>query len=205
MLRVGLTGGLASGKTFVGKYLAQLGCHLIQADELGHQVLMPGGEAYQPVLALFGPKVKNEPGEFGDFIDRRKLGAIVFQDPAKLAQLSAIVHPAVRRKQESLIAALESSDPHGIVLVEAAILVETGSYRNFTKLIVAACSPEQQIERAMLRDSLSREEVVQRLSRQLPIEKKIQVADYVIDTSGTLDFTIEQTRAVYARLKEFAQ
>lgn len=197
MLRVGLTGGLACGKSFVAATLASLGCHVIQADELGHEVLLPQGEAYGPVLAEFGQGILDE----RDFIDRRKLAQVVFDDPEKLKKLSAIVHPAVARRQQQIFAELENGDPHGIAVVEAAILVETGSYRRFDRLIVVACSEQQQVERAMHRDSYTREEVLARLSRQLPLEEKKRVADYVIDASGPKDQTVEQTRQVYQSLR----
>lgn len=197
MLRVGLTGGLASGKSFVGQTLAELGCHLVKADELGHEVLLPGGEAYEEVIREFGWEVLNAEG----LIDRRKLGSIVFRDPALLDKLNRIVHPPVIRREEELIAAAAGKDPNGIVVVEAAILIETGSHKRFDKLILAVCSEAEQIERAMRRDSLSREEVLARLRRQMPLEEKKKYADYVIDTSGPKDLTVEQTRRVYESLR----
>ncbi len=197
MLRVGLTGGLASGKSFVGQTLAELGCHLVKADELGHAVLLPGGEAYGEVIREFGREVLDAEG----FIDRRKLGSIVFRDPALLEKLNRIVHPPVIRREEELIAAAAEKDPDGIVVVEAAILIETGSHRRFDKLILAVCSEAEQIERAMRRDSLTREEVLARLRRQMPLEEKKRFADYIIDTSGPKDHTVEQTRRVYESLR----
>lgn len=197
MLRVGLTGGLASGKSFVGQTLAELGCHLVKADELGHAVLLPGGEAYEEVVREFGSEVLDAEG----LIDRRKLGSIVFRDPALLEKLNRIVHPPVIRREEELIAAAAEKDPGGIVVVEAAILIETGSHRRFDKLILAVCSEAEQIERAMRRDSLSREEVLSRLRRQMPLEEKKKYADYVIDTSGPKEQTAEQTRRVYESLR----
>lgn len=199
MLLVGLTGGLASGKTLVGKELARLGCHLIQADELGHRVLLPDGEAYAAVVREFGCDILDGDGR----INRRTLGGLVFNDPARLAALSAIVHPAVGRLQKQIMDGLAETDPDGIVVVEAAILVETGSYRNFERLIVAVCTVEQQIARSMHRDGLSREEVMVRLSRQLPLEQKKRLAHYVIDTSGLKEATIEQTGEVYRSLRGY--
>lgn len=196
MLRVGLTGGLASGKSFVGRALADLGCLLIQADELGHQVLEPGGEAYDGVVREFGPGVLGSDGR----IDRRKLGEIVFHDSGRLAKLNALVHPPVWARERKLMEDFAAAHPHGIAIVEAAILVETGSYRDYAKLIVAVCGEEQQIERAMSRDGLTREQVLDRLSRQMPLAEKIKYADYVIDTSGAKEATLAQTRAVYQAL-----
>lgn len=200
MLRVGLTGGLASGKSFVGHTLADLGCHLIQADELGHQVLLPGAEAYDEVVRQFGKDILDGDG----FINRKKLGEIVFNRPELLENLSKIVHPHVGARQKHIIEEIVQADPKAIIVVEAAILVETGSYKKCDRLIVAVCSDEQQMERAMKRGAYSREEVLARLSSQLPLEEKLKVADYVIDTSGAKENTIEQVRAVYGSLRSLS-
>ncbi len=197
MLRVGLTGGLASGKSFVGHALESLGCHLIEADELGHQVLLPGAEAYDAVVREFGPRILDPQG----FIDRRKLAAVVFDKPALLEKLNGFVHPVVFARQDRMLAEFEKADPHGIAVVAAAIMVETGSYKKLDRLVVAVCPLEQQIERAMKRDSLTREEVMARIARQLPLEEKVRLADFVIDTSGTKERTLEQVRVVYRSLR----
>jgi dephospho-CoA kinase len=196
MLRVGLTGGLASGKSFVGRSLADLGCYLIRADELGHRVLEPEGEAYEAVVREFGTGILNPDRT----IDRRRLAALVFHDPARLEELNAVVHPPVRARTAGLLEEYEADHPNGIAVVEAAILIETGSYRDYARLLLAVCGKEQQIERAMARDGLTREEVLDRLSRQMPLEEKIQYADYVIETSGTKEITLARTRAVYESL-----
>ncbi len=200
MLRVGLTGGLASGKSFVGHTLADLGCRLIQADELGHQVLLPGAEAYSEVLHEFGSGILDPDG----FINRKKLGEVVFGDPELLEKLSKIVHPLVGARQKRMIEEIVQADPKAIIVVEAAILVETGSYKKCDRLIVAVCSDEQQMERAMRRGAYTREEVLARLSSQLPLEEKLKLADYVIDTSGTKEHTIEQVRVVYGSLRSLS-
>ena len=201
MLLVGLTGGLAVGKSFVGEELQKLGCHLIQADELGHQVLLPGGEAYDAAVAEFGREILTDTGE----IDRRKLSGLVFAHPERLERLNAIVHPAVRRREQEMAAAIAAREPDAIVVVEAAILVETGSCGRFDKLIVVLCGREQQIERAMKRSGLSRAEVESRLSRQLPDEEKMKFADFVIDTSQTKAHTAEQVRCVYEVLRSLSR
>ena len=197
MIHVGLTGGLASGKSFVGRSLADLGCFLIQADELGHQVIEPGGEAYAGVVALFGAEILNAEGK----IDRRRLAALVFSDPELLAKLNALVHPPVRARERALAAEFARKHPDGIAVTEAAILVETGSYKDYDRLIVAVCRPEQQVARAMERDGVSRQEVLNRLSRQMPLEEKVKLADFIIDTSGTKENTLEQVRTVYESLR----
>jgi dephospho-CoA kinase len=197
MLKVGLTGGLACGKSFVGEALVSHGCYLIRADELGHQALAPGGVAFEPTIREFGPEILNSGGQ----IDRRKLAARVFADPAALARLNAIVHPAVIGREEQLIAEFAGREPKGIAVVEAAILIETGSYRRFDRLILVTCNEEQQVARSMHRDGVPEAEVRSRLSRQMPLEEKRKFADFVIDTSGAKDDTLRQTRAVYETLR----
>ena len=197
MLRVGLTGGLASGKSFVGRTLAELGCLLIQADELGKQVQQPSGEAYDEIVREFGREILAADGT----IDRRRLGSIVFQDPERLKALSAIVHPYVHARRRKIEEEFARTNPHGIAVTEAAILIETGTYRDYDRLIVATCSPEQQVERAMARDRLTREEVLDRMRRQMPLSEKVKYADYLIDTSGSKQETQSRTKAVYESLR----
>jgi dephospho-CoA kinase len=197
MLKVGVTGGIACGKSFVGEALAGYGCLVIAADELGHEVLARGGEAYEPVVNEFGSKILTETGE----IDRRALASLVFGDPERLARLNAIVHPAVIRREEELVARFAEREPDGIAVVEAAILVETGSYRRFDKLILVTCREEQQIERALRRGGASEDDVRARIGRQMPLAEKRKFADFVIDTSGEKADTLRQTRAVYDTLR----
>jgi dephospho-CoA kinase len=197
MLRVGLTGGLACGKSFVGEALQESGCLLIQADRLGHEALAPGGAAYEPVVREFGREILNEDGT----IDRKVLAARVFGNPDRLAALNAIVHPAVVRREEELIAEFASGNPEGIAVVEAAILIETGSYRRFDKIILVTCAQEQQVERAMRRNGAVEADVRARIERQMPIDEKRKFADFVIDTSGDKQETLRQTRAVYQALR----
>ncbi len=197
MLRVGLTGGLASGKSFVGQAFASLGCHLIEADELGHEVLRPGGEAYDPVIREFGAGIL----EAGGGISRAKLAAEVFEKPERLAALNRLVHPLVIGREEELMAAYAAEDPHGIAVVEAAILIETGSYRRFDRLALAVCAPEQQVERAMRRGGLTREEALARLARQMLLDEKRKFADYIIDTSGAKEETLRQVNDIYEKLR----
>lgn len=201
MLKVGLTGGYATGKSFVGQALADLGCHLIKADELGHEVLMPDGEAYRGVVEAFGEGILNPDGA----IDRRRLAAEVFDNPERLALLNRLVHPPVIRREAEMAAVIAAEDPEAIVVVEAAILVETGSHRRFHKLILTVCGEEQQLERAMRRDGIGRDEVLARIRRQLPLEEKLKYADFVIDTSGPKEETLLRTREVYDSLRSIRQ
>ena len=200
MLRVGLTGGLASGKSFVGRALADLGCYLIEADKLGHEVMMPGGEAYDGVIREFGPTILDAEGR----ISRRKLSGMVWEHPERLEKLNQLIHPPVQKREEDAMAEIGRRDPQAIVVVEAAILVETGRYKSFDRLIVVTCAAEQQMERALERGSYSREEILARLARQLPLKEKLKVADYVIDTSGDKEATLDQVRRVYGALRSLA-
>jgi dephospho-CoA kinase len=193
MLKIGLTGGYASGKSFVAKRLEVLGCHVIYADKLGHQVLSPGGEAYQPVVSLFGTA------------DRKKLAAIVFQSPDRLNQLNAIVHPAVFRLEEQSLIGFESQNPHGIAVIEAAILIETGRYKAFDRLIVTSCPPEIQIQRALERDQITRQEAQARLARQISDAERVRFADYIVYTDGTPEETAVQVNSIYEELRQLSE
>jgi dephospho-CoA kinase len=201
MLKVGLTGGYATGKSFVAKHLETLGCHIIYADSLGHQALSPTGEAYRQTLALFGSAVLNPDLT----INRKKLAAIVFNSPDLLQQLNAIVHPAVFRLEERALIGFELQNPHGIAVIEAAILIETGRYKQMDRLIVVCCSPETQIARAIQRDHLTREEALQRMARQLADADKVRLANYVIDTDGIETETIAQTERIHSELRQLAE
>jgi dephospho-CoA kinase len=200
MLRVGLTGGYATGKSFVARELETHGCRLIYADKLGHEVLAPGGEAFLPTVALFGEGILSADGT----IDRRKLASLVFGNAELLKQLTGLIHPAVFRAEEALMKGIKDADPKGIVVVEAAILIETGRYKDYDRVIVTTCSREKQIIRGMKRDGFSREEVMQRIDRQMRIEEKIPLADYVIDTEGDKEATAAQVSEVYDNLARLA-
>ncbi len=201
MFRVGLTGGYATGKTSVACEFERLGCNLVLADQLGHAALQPDGVAFDPVVKLFGREILAADST----IDRKKLASIVFNSPDRLAQLNAIVHPAVFHLEEEMLAGFARRDPAGIVVIEAAILIETGRYTHCDKLIVTTCDRETQIVRGMKRDGISREEVLARLSRQMSLEEKKRYADFVIDTSGTKEDTGKQVKAVFIELKKLAE
>ena len=201
MIKVGLTGGYASGKSFVAAELERLGCFLIYADRLGHQVLEPDGEAYAPTLEAFGQEILGSDRR----IDRKKLAAVVFGVPELLLKLTGFVHPAVFRLEEKMLAGFESHNPNGIAVIEAAILIETGRYKTFDRLILTVCDEATQVNRGMKRDSLSAEQVRQRMGRQMPVEEKTLYADYVVNTSGDKGETIRQVQAIYGDLKALAE
>lgn len=201
MIKVGLTGGYASGKSFVAAELERLGCFLIYADRLGHQVLEPDGEAYTPTLEAFGQEILGSDRR----IDRKKLAAVVFGVPELLLKLTGFVHPAVFRLEEKMLAGFESQNPNGIAVIEAAILIETGRYKTFDRLILTVCDEATQVNRGMKRDGLSAEQVRQRMGRQMPVEEKTLYADYVVNTSGDKGETIRQVQAIYQDLKALAE
>lgn len=201
MLKVGLTGGLASGKSFVADLLAGHGCHVIHADRLGHEALLPGGEVYPAVVQEFGCDILGPNGE----IDRKVLGRLVFSDPERLAVLNSLVHPYVFRRQEEFFARVADQDPAGIAVVEAAIMIEAGSYRRYDRLVVVYCSPEQQIERFLEREGGSEQEARARLARQMPLDEKKKYADYVIDTSGSKQSTARGVEELYRKLRAEAR
>ena len=189
---VGLTGGMACGKSFVAHALRDLGAYAIEADELGHQVIGPEGEAREQVLAAFGET------------DRAKLAAAVFSKPAELAKLNAIVHPAVRQRARRTIADIAARDPHALIVYVAAILMESGGMEEAKKTIVVTCTREQQIARALERPGATEQSVLARLEHQMPLAEKVARADYVIDTSGTKEETLRQTKMVFEELRKLA-
>ncbi|HEX4642797.1 MAG TPA: dephospho-CoA kinase [Candidatus Acidoferrales bacterium] len=200
MLRVGLTGGIASGKTTVVAMLRELGCRVLEADKIAHQMIVPGGAAYEDVVREFGRDILTSEG----LVDRPKLAAIVFANPARLARLNAIVHPPVLAEQSRQLAAIEKADVYAIAVVEAALLIEAGFDKELEYLVVTWCTPEQQLERLTQRGTgrgLTVEQARQRIAAQMPVEEKCRRANIVIDCSGTLDHTRAQVIALFAKLK----
>ncbi|HEV8383750.1 MAG TPA: dephospho-CoA kinase [Candidatus Acidoferrales bacterium] len=199
MLRVGLTGGIACGKSTVAAMMRELGCYIIEADPLAHKLIEPGRPAFQEVIRAFGIDVLRPDG----FVDRKKLGAIVFADIDKLLRLNAIVHPRVLKELEILFSDFAAANPRGIAVVEAALLIEAGYVKHLDKLIVAWCTPEQQMERLLAR-GMTREQIEQRVAAQMPMEEKRRRADEVVDCSVTLEETRKQVECLVARLQDLA-
>ena len=199
MLHVGLTGNIASGKTNARRVFAELGAHAIDTDEIAHDLLAPMGEVYEKVIENFGGGIVDEDGT----ISRRRLGAVVFSDCEKRQLLNSLVHPGVRAEAQRRIAELENTHTAGIIIVDAALMVETGSCRNYDKLVVVHCEPALQLDRLLRRGGLTLEEAKARIAAQMPVEEKLKVADYRIDTSGTFSQTREQIEAVYRDLVLF--
>lgn len=200
MLRVGLTGSIATGKSFVSGVLAESGCRVVDADELARRVVEPGTEGLRAVAEEFGAGVLNASGT----LDRARLGALVFGDAGRRERLNAILHPLIIAEQDALLRRWEEEDPHGVAVVDAALMIESGGYRRFDKLIVVYCRPEVQLERLMHRNHLSREEAEQRIAAQMPQEEKLRYADFSIDTSGSFEETRARTEEVYRALRRIA-
>ena len=195
MLRVGLTGGIACGKSTVAGIMRELGCTVLDADALAHRLMEPGQPAYDEVIREFGSVILRPDAT----IDRPALAGIVFSDRARLDRLNRIIHPRVIEAHGRQLTEIEYGNPRGIAIVEAALLIEAGYHKNLDRLVVAWCRPEQQRERLLGR-GLSAEESEQRIAAQLPAEEKRRMADDVIDCSGSLEETRRQVAALVAQL-----
>lgn len=209
MLKVGLTGGIASGKSVVGEMLVALGAHLVQADRIAHSLMQPGEAVYNEVVRHFGREILNPDGT----VNRAKLAEAAFgpadapagQRASRIAELNRIVHPVVIRSQDEWMRAIGLQDPHAVAIVEAALILEAGATDHFDRLIVVTCNAEQRAARFAARQKISleaaRAEVERRMAAQLPDEEKVKAADFVVDNSGSLDHTRDQVLQVWGKLK----
>jgi len=200
MLTVALTGGIAAGKSVVARVFEERGGVLFRADEAARSLMAPGGPAYAPLLARFGRSLLDPEGR----IDRKKLRAVVFGGEDGRRDVDRIVHPLVAEARRREIARLEAEGKAMIFVSEAALTIEAGLQDDFDKIVVVHCPVEIQLSRLMARDGLDREEALRRLSAQMTNEEKIRYADYIVDASGSLERTIAQAEAVYAKLLEDA-
>jgi dephospho-CoA kinase len=200
MLKVGLTGGIASGKSVVGEMFAALGAHVIQADVIAHQLMQPGEAVYEDVVQHFGSEILNPDSS----VNRARLAEAAFGN-ARIEELNHIVHPAVLKRQEEWMAEIGQHDPQAIAMVEAALILEAGAAHQFERLVVVTCSPEQRVQRWSARvgvdEETARKEVARRMAAQFPDEEKIKAANYVIDNSGSLDRTRGRVKEIYTELK----
>jgi dephospho-CoA kinase len=196
VLKVGLTGGIACGKTVVRRRLEERGIPTLDADAVVHRLLQSGTDVTRRIAERFGKGVIASDGS----VDRKALGAIVFSDEEARRRLNAIVHPAVWREIEHFFEEREkASDP--VAIVDAALMIETGSYRRYDRVVVVHCRPELQLERLMARDGLSREDALRRMSSQMPIEEKVPFADFLVDTSGSIEETLKQADELVSQLQ----
>lgn len=203
MLRVGLTGGIGCGKSTVAAIMSEFGCHILNADKMAHALIAPGKPAYDEILRHFGTQVLAPDGS----IDRARLAAVVFAEADKLASLNAIVHPRVLGELDREFDRLSGIDPHGIAVVEAALLIESGYHQRLDRLVLATCTGEQQLERLTnpaFGRGMSREQAEKRIAAQMPLEEKRKLGHDEIDCSGSLDYTRRQVRMLVEQLKQTA-
>lgn len=204
MLRVGLTGGVACGKSTVAKMFADLGAQVVDADSIAHELYSPGQDVYQELVKRFGQGIVKPDGE----IDRAKLAAAAF-DGGRVEELNKIVHPAVIRQQDRWIREVAARDPHAVAIVEAALIFEAGVTDRFDKIMVVTCKPAQKVtrfaERTGRNEADARADVDRRTKAQIPDEEKARRADFVIDNSGSVEETRHQVERIYAELKSLAR
>jgi dephospho-CoA kinase len=197
MLRVGLTGSIGVGKSFVSGVLAELGCHVLDADKTAREVVAPNSPGLLAVAAAFGKEILTPEGT----LDRSRMAALIFADAAKRTILNSILHPYIIARQDERLRELELVDPESIAVVDAALMIESGGYKRFDKLIVVHCREDVQLGRVMTRNNLSREEAEKRIAAQMPQEEKKKFADYLIDTSDGFEATRKGTTEVYDKLR----
>jgi dephospho-CoA kinase len=220
MLKVGLTGGIASGKSAVGEMFVALGAHLVQADRIAHQLMLPGQPVYNEVVRHFGGAILNPDLS----VNRAKLAEAAFGSsspdaegtpqttsatPSRIQELNRIVHPAVLRSQDEWMEEMGRQNPRAIAIVEAALILEAGAAKSFDRLIVVTCSDEQRIARFAARQKLDLDaackEVKRRMAAQIPDAEKIKAADYVIDNSGPLEETRGRVQRVWEELRALVE
>jgi dephospho-CoA kinase len=196
MLVVGLTGGIASGKSVVAAMFKELGARVIDADRISREVMVPHTECWEKVLHHFGKAILAS----NLTINRKKLASEIFADSEKRSVLNRIVHPFIQKRIDEMLSRIRSFDPGALVVIDAALLVETGQYKCYDKLVVVATEEKTQLSRLVSRDKLSREEALRRARAQLPLAEKKKVADYVINNGGSLGETRKQTEELFHAL-----
>jgi dephospho-CoA kinase len=200
MLIIGLTGGVASGKTAVSRVLREEGAYLIDSDQIAKELVQPYEPAWSELKWVFGKEILNEDGS----IHRKRLAEKIYSDPKQRALLNRILHPRIKAEMGRRVKEIGQRDPDAIVVIDAALIVETGDYQEMDKLIVVTSSEEQQIERLMDRDGTTPEESRRILSSQLPLEEKLKLADFVIRNEGSFEEAKERVKEVFQELKRIA-
>ncbi len=196
MLIVALTGGIASGKSVVAEVLEELGCYIHHADKIAHDLMKPEKLAWKKIVAHFGKKILNE----DKTINRSRLGKIIFSDEKERRFLNELIHPLVLEKKKEVSNRFEKEGHYNIFISEAALTIEAGFADFFDKIIMAYCKKEIQIKRLMERDGISRKQTVKIIKSQMQPQEKLKSANYIIDTSSSLQSTVEQTERVYRNL-----
>ncbi len=197
MLKVGLTGSIAVGKSFVLGVLAELGCRVLDADVTAREVVASGTPGFKAVIAAFDSEILREDGT----LDRARLGAIVFADAEKRQLLNSILHPLIIAAQDDQVRRWQQEAPDGIAVVDAALMIESGGYRRFDKVIVVHCRPDVQLQRLISRDALPPDEAARRIAAQMSQDEKMKYADFLIDTSEGFESARTQTEAVFRQLR----
>jgi dephospho-CoA kinase len=198
MLIVGLTGGVASGKTAVSQVLKEEGAYIIDADQIARELVQPHKPAWNELIRAFGKEILQEDG----FIHRKKLADKVFADPKKRKLLNQILHPRIKEEMDRRTKEIGQKDPEAIVVIDAPLIVELGDHREMDKLIVVASTQTQQIERLKERDGIGPGEALRILSSQMPVEEKVNLADFVIRNEGSLEETKKRAKEVFKELRK---
>lgn len=193
MLIVALSGGIASGKSVVARVFEELGCYIHKADLVAHRLMAPHEPAWEKIVGHFGPTILKS----DNTINRTQLGSIVFSDKEGRLFINNLLHPMVFKKKEEEIIKLNTEGSYKIFISEAALTVEAGYVKYFDKIIIAHCQKNIQIERLIKRDQINHTEALKRIESQMPSEQKLEYADYTIDTSGSLEKTMEQSEQVF--------
>lgn len=200
MLKVGLTGSIAVGKSYVCEVFKELGAFVLDADLTAREVVKPYTQGWRLIVENFGTEILNDDNS----INRAKLGDIVFSDESKRLLLNSIVHPLVIEAQDRWLRECEKINPNGVAIVDAALMIESGSWVRFDKIIVVWCEPSVQLERLMKRNNLTKEEALKRIQAQMPQEEKKKYADFLIDTTEGFQSTREQVFEVFQQLMKLA-
>jgi dephospho-CoA kinase len=201
MLKVGLTGSIAVGKSFVCEIFRELGAFVLDADQTAREVVEPKTEGLEKIVKNFGTEILQPNGE----LDRIKLGAVIFADEQKRQLLNSIVHPLVIEKQNGWLRTRASENPNSICIIDAALMIESGGYNRFDKIIVVWCEPAIQLQRLMLRNNLTAEDAAKRINSQMPQEEKKRYADFLINTTEGFEATRRQTIKIFEQLKILAE
>ncbi len=200
MLLVGLTGGIASGKSLVSHVFKGLGAHIIDADRIVHELLSAGQQAWDKVVEYFGEQVLLPDGS----IDRRKLGEVVFTDPEKRAWLNNCIHPLVFESYQAQVKRLRQGPRNTIVVFDAALLIETGYHKKMDKIVVVYAEQSHQLKRLMERDRFTYDQAMARIRSQMPLSEKRAYADYVVENTGDREKTEHRAKTIFTELKQEA-
>jgi dephospho-CoA kinase len=201
MLIVGLTGGVASGKSTVARVWLEEGAYIIDADQIARELVEPHSPTWQELVRIFGERILQENGS----LHRKALADIVFSDPEKRNRLNHLLHPRIKEETRRRLESVGRKDPEAIVVIDAALLVETGAYREVDQLIVVHATEAEQIDRLRKRGGVGLEEALRIVSAQMPLEEKLKVADRVIRTEGSLEETRRKAKEVFRELKQLAR